>query len=54
MVATLVGNHALILFTAIAAPCAFAVTFYLLAHEPRARRLHPGHPAWDGEADDEE
>ena len=54
MLATLVENHGLILFTTVAVPCAFAATFYLLAHEPKKRRLHPGHPAWDGEADDEE
>jgi hypothetical protein len=51
MFATLIGNSTWIVIAAVSAPVAFGVTFYLLAHEPRKRRLSPGHPAYEGDDD---
>ena len=52
MFATLIGNTTWIVIAAVSAPVAFAITFYLLAHEPKKRQLRPGHPAYEGDDDD--
>jgi len=54
MLATLIGNPTWNVIAAVSAPVAFAITFFLLAHEPRKRRLHPGHPAFEGDDEDDQ
>jgi hypothetical protein len=53
MLATLIGNPTWIIVAAVSAPVAFALTFYLLAHQPRGRRPEAGHPAFEGEEEDD-
>lgn len=53
MIATLIGDPTWIIIAAVSAPAAFVLTFYLLAHQPRGRRPQAGHPAFEGDDEDE-
>jgi hypothetical protein len=55
LVASLIGNPALAVVAAVAAPVAFVITFWLLAKDPGDRRgRQHGHPAYTGPPEDDD
>ena len=54
MFANIVGDPTWALIAVVVLVFAFLATYYLLIHEPPARTPGPGHPAYEGDEDEDE
>lgn len=54
MIASIVGSPGWAWVAAIVLVVSFVLTYYILMHEPKARVPGPGHPAYEGDEDDDE
>jgi hypothetical protein len=54
MIASIVGDPAWGVVAAAVAVFAFLGMYFILVHEPPARTPGPGHPAYEGDEDDDD
>ena len=53
MIGSIVGSPTWAVVAAIVLVVCFVLTYYILIHDPRPRTPGPGHPAYEGDEDDE-
>ena len=54
MIASIVGNPVWAVIAAAVAVFAFLGSYYIFIHEPPDRHPGPGHPAYEGDEDDDD
>lgn len=54
MIASIIGDPVWAVIAAVVVVFAFLATYYVLIHEPKARTPGPGHPAFEGDEDEDE
>ncbi len=54
MIASMVGNPWWGILASVLVVAAFTMTAWVVFHEPRSRTPGPGHPAYEGDEDEDE